>query len=125
VFRIAVPTRNIQAARGFYETVLGTDADDTVPSRIYFHCEDVIVAIIDWTVEGRGEFSPTVEDLYFAVADLEAVNARAEAAGATITAPIDLRPWGERSLYCLDLDGNRLCFVDDTTLFLGRGAPWS
>ena len=35
---------------------------------------------------------------------------------------IEVQPWGERSFYCLDLDGNRLCFVDETTLFLGRGA---
>ena len=77
VFRVAVPTQKLEAARAFYETVLGVDADDTVPTRIYFHCKDVIVAIIDWTVEGRGEFSPTVEDLYFAVADLEAVFSRA------------------------------------------------
>ena len=25
-------------------------------------------------------------------------------------------------VYCRDPDGNRLCFVDDTTLFLGHGA---
>jgi uncharacterized glyoxalase superfamily protein PhnB len=85
----------------------------------------VIVAIIDWTVEGRGAFSPTVEDLYFAVDDLDAVFSRAEAAGATITSPIELRAWGERSFYCLDPDGNRLCFVDDSTLFVGRGADWA
>jgi hypothetical protein len=24
-----------------------------------------------------------------------------------------------------DRDGHPLCFVDDTTLFLGRGADWS
>ena len=125
VFRVAVPTQKLEAARAFYETVLGIDADDTVPTRIYFHCNDVIVAIIDWTVEGRGEFSPTIEDLYFAVADLEAVFSRTQAAGARITSAIDLRPWGERSFYCLDPDGNHLCFVDDTTLFLGHGADWS
>ena len=35
------------------------------------------------------------------------------------------QPWGERSFYCLDLDGNRLCFVDEATLVPGRGAAWS
>ena len=47
------------------------------------------------------------------------------AAGAREVSPIDKRPWGERSFYCLDPDGNRLCFVDQSTLFLGRGAAWS
>ena len=73
VFRIAVPTRNIAKARRFYEEVLGVDADDTVPTRLYFHCGDVIVALIDWSVEGRSEFAPIPDNLYFAVDDIEAV----------------------------------------------------
>jgi predicted enzyme related to lactoylglutathione lyase len=46
-------------------------------------------------------------------------------AGARVLSPIEKRPWGERSFYCLDPDGNRLCFVDDATIFLGGGAEWS
>jgi predicted enzyme related to lactoylglutathione lyase len=125
VFRIAVPTKDIVRGRAFYEQVLGIDVDDTVPSRLYFHCGDVIVALIDWTVEGRGDFTPNPEDLYFSTDDLDSVYARARAAGATVTSPIEDRPWGERSFYCCDPDGNRLCFVDSTTLFLGQGADWS
>ena len=125
VFRIAVPTMDIDKARTFYEAVLGIDADDTVPTRVYFHCQDVIVALIDWSVDGRGQFAPTPDNLYFAVGDLDGIFNRAQTAGARITSPIDSRPWGERSFYCSDLDGNRLCFVDDSTLFLGRGADWS
>jgi predicted enzyme related to lactoylglutathione lyase len=125
VFRIAVPTRDIARSRSFYEAVLGIDADDTVPTRLYFHCGDVIVAVIDWSVEGRGEFAPTPDNLYFAVDDLEGVFRRAVAAEAQITSPVQERPWGERSFYCSDLDGNLLCFVDNSTLFLGRGATWA
>jgi uncharacterized glyoxalase superfamily protein PhnB len=125
VFRIAIPSRRHSEARSFYEKVLGMPADDTVPSRLYFQCGDVILALIDWTVEGRGDFHRTPDDLYLATDELDSVYERAEAAGATITSRIEERAWGERSFYCLDLDGNRLCFVDDTTLFLGRGAPWS
>ena len=116
---------DIDKARSFYEAVLGIDADDTVPTRLYFHCQDVIVAVIDWSVDGRGEFAPTPDNLYFAVEDLDGIFNRAQEAGAHITSPIENRPWGERSFYCSDLDGNRLCFVDDSTLFLGRGADWS
>ena len=32
--------------------------------------------------------------------------------------------WGERSFYCADPDARR-CLVDDSMLFLGRGAAWS
>jgi uncharacterized glyoxalase superfamily protein PhnB len=113
-------------ARAFYEQVLGIEADDTVPSRVYFHCGDVIVALIDWTIEARQpEFSSTPDDIYFATDELDAVYERAVGAGAAITSPIEDRAWGERSFYCVDPDGNKLCFVDDTTLFLGRGAPWA
>jgi catechol 2,3-dioxygenase-like lactoylglutathione lyase family enzyme len=125
VFRIAIPASRIERSRAFYERVLGLDADETVPSRLYFHCGDVIVALIDWQVEGRGPFQATPDDLYFATDNLDAVLERAEAAAARVVSPIETRPWGERSFYCLDPDGNRLCFVDETTLFLGHGADWS
>jgi predicted enzyme related to lactoylglutathione lyase len=125
VFRIAVPASQIERSRKFYETILGVDADDTVPSRLYFHCGDVIVALIDWTVEERRDLCPIPDNLYFSTPELDATYERAVGAGARITSPIEDRSWGERSFYCLDPDGNRLCFVDDTTLFLGRGAAWS
>jgi predicted enzyme related to lactoylglutathione lyase len=125
VFRIAIPASQIERSRRFYEQTLGVDADDTVPSRLYFHCGDAIIAVIDWEVEPLGPFRPTPEHLYFATDELDAVHDRAKAAGANHLSPIERRPWGERSFYCSDPDGNRLCFVDDTTLFLGRGAAWS
>ena len=125
IFRIAIPASDIERSREFYETVLSIAADDTVPSRIYFHCGDVILAVIDWSVEAQGPLQPTPDDIYFATGDLDSVFERAAAAGALEVSSIKQRPWGERSFYCLDPDGNRLCFVDDSTLFLGRGAAWS
>jgi predicted enzyme related to lactoylglutathione lyase len=125
VFRIAIPASRIEVSRSFYEHVLGMDVDDTVPSRLYFHCGDVIVALIDWTVEGRSDLQPTPDNIYLATDELGAVFARAASAGARIVSPIEQRPWGERSFYCLDPDGNQLCFVDDATLFLGLGAEWA
>lgn len=65
------------------------------------------------------------DHLYFATNDLDDAFARAVAAGAVITSAIENRPWGERSFYCTDPDGHPLCFVDDATLFLGRGAAWT
>jgi catechol 2,3-dioxygenase-like lactoylglutathione lyase family enzyme len=125
VFRLAIPASQIETSRRFYETLLGLEADDTVPSRLYFHCGDVIVAVIDWAVEPLGPFQPTPENLYFATDELDAVHERATKAAARELSSIETRPWGERSFYCLDPDGNRLCFVDDATLFVGRGAAWS
>jgi predicted enzyme related to lactoylglutathione lyase len=125
VFRIAIPATQIDRSRAFYEVVLGVEADDTVPSRVYFHCGGVIVAVIDWAVEPLGPFRSTPEHLYLATDDLDAAHRRAASVGARHLTDIERRPWGERSFYCVDPDGNRLCFVDDATLFLGRGAEWS
>jgi catechol 2,3-dioxygenase-like lactoylglutathione lyase family enzyme len=125
VFRIAIPASRIDRSRAFYEQLLALDVDDTVPSRLYFHCGDVILALIDWSVEGRADLHPTPDNVYLATDELDAVYERAAAAGARIVSPIEQRAWGERSFYCLDPDGNQLCFVDDTTLFLGMGAEWA
>src|ERR671918_456102 len=121
-FRIAVPASDLDRSRAFYERLLGMGADDTVPSRLYFHCGDFIVALIDWEIEIHGErrpLHPLPDNLYFATDELEDVLARATEAGAAVTSPIEERPWGERSFYCTDPDGHPLCFVDDSTLFLG------
>ena len=64
VFRVALPVSNISVSRSFYERLLGIEADDTVPSRLYFHCGEVILAIIDWKVEPLGPFRPNPENLY-------------------------------------------------------------
>jgi catechol 2,3-dioxygenase-like lactoylglutathione lyase family enzyme len=125
VFRVAVPVSDITSSREFYEQLLGIDADDTVPSRLYFHCGDVILAIIDWKVEPLGPFHPTPEHLYLSTDDVDAVYERAALVGAANMSVLETQPWGERSFYCSDPDGNLLCFVAEDTLFLGRGADWA
>ena len=127
-FRIAVPASDLDRSRAFYERVLELEADDTVPSRLYLHCDGFIVALIDWAIENHGDPSPVrpfPDHLYFATDDLDATLIRATDAGADITAPIEVKPWGERSFYCTDPDGHPLCFVDSGTLFLGKGAGWA
>jgi catechol 2,3-dioxygenase-like lactoylglutathione lyase family enzyme len=125
VFRIAIPASDISASRAFYERLLDMDADDTVPSRIYFHCGDVILAVIDWKVEPIGAFHPIPEHLYVCTEDVDAAYERAEELGAGNLTALETQPWGERSFYCSDPDGNLLCFVADDTLFIGRGADWA
>ncbi|MEM9650807.1 MAG: VOC family protein [Actinomycetota bacterium] len=95
---------------------------------LYFHGDGFIVAVIDWAVENHGDpapLRPLPDNLYFATDDLDAAYVRAVEAGAEISSPIDIRPWGERSFYCTDPDGHPLCFVADDTLFLGRGDAWA
>ena len=49
--------------------------------------------------------------------DLEGTLRSARGAGAIILRPIETQPWGERSFYCTDPFGNKLCFVAADTLF--------
>ena len=125
LFRIAIPATQIDRSNDFYERILGLAGDATVPSRLYFHCGDVILAVIDWSAQSQRPFMPLPDNLYFATDELDAVHRRAADAGAKQISPIETQTWGERSFYCLDPDGNPLCFVDETTLFLGRGAAWT
>jgi hypothetical protein len=83
--------------------------------------------LVDVTA-GTEEAKPLPDKIYFAVADLEKVHARATELGCLSTEDVHgasagemvVRPWGERSFYVHDPWGNGLCFVDDKTLFTGR-----
>jgi hypothetical protein len=65
--------------------------------------------------------------LYFAVADLDGVHARARELGCLSEELVHgepggeplVRPWGERSFYADDPSGNPLCFVDQSTIYAG------
>ncbi len=127
LFRVALPVPDLDRAVEFYKAVLGIAADHSAPGRPYFHAGGTILAVVDPSTHDR-EFRPNPDITYFAVDDLEAVFARAQAAGAGLfledrpDAPdntISVQPWGERSFYCRDPFGSPLCFVDETTLFTG------
>jgi hypothetical protein len=112
-------------ARGpaFYAALLGDPGRAVGGGRHYFQCGEVILALLE-----PPSPKPAPDYVYFAVDDLEAFHARAQAANSLSKedvhgAPagdIVKRPWGERSFYAVDPCGNRLCFVDAATLFTGR-----
>ena len=113
------------AAIAFYRAVLGESGESVVPTRYYFNCGGVILAIVDPSEHGQ-RFRPNPGNIYFAVSDLDAALARAVKAGATALTDdpdfawgIHTQPWGERSFYVRDPFGNPLCFVDERTLFTG------
>jgi catechol 2,3-dioxygenase-like lactoylglutathione lyase family enzyme len=128
LFRVTVQVSDLDRAAKFYGALL----DDTGiairgGSRHYFDCGGVLLALLDPT--GGGEAArPNPDHLYFAVSDLEAVHARARKLGCLSEESVHddpggeivVRPWGERSFFARDPFGNRLCFVDETTLFTGR-----
>jgi catechol 2,3-dioxygenase-like lactoylglutathione lyase family enzyme len=129
LYRIIVPAADIGTSEAFYAELLAQRALPVSGGRRYFRCGGVVLAV--YSPAGDGD--PAVPHanfghVYFAVDDLEAFFARAEALGCLdpstgdgglAMGQIATRPWGERSFYCEDPLGNPLCFVDRATLFTG------
>lgn len=123
LFRVALEVADGAEAARFYGSLLSVEGRAVGGGRHYFDCGGIILALVEVSKP-----EPSPENLYFAVPDLEGFHARAgelrclskekvhgEPGGAIVR-----RPWGERSFYAVDRDGNLLCFVDEKTLFTGR-----
>ena len=128
LFRLILQVDDLDKASDFYARLLD-DPGRTIPraSRHYIDCGPVILALVDVTSEGE-KAQPNPDYIYFAVGDLEQFHARAteldclsdEDVHGVSASEMVVRPWGERSFYARDPWGNRLCFVDEKTLFTGR-----
>jgi len=121
LFRVIVPVSNIDEASAYYAAVLGDPGRRISPGRHYFGCGQCILACFDPRADGDPwDAKPNPEHIYFAVDDLEEYFRRvSQQAKACISRPIEKQPWGERSFYCSDPFGNKLCFVDGATIFTG------
>ena len=129
LFRVIHPVSDIEKAAAFYAAVLGDPGMRVSGGRHYFNCGGTILACFDPQADGDGYApKPNPEWLYFAVDDLDATYAACRVAGATMcqhdvhgasAGQIAVRPWGERSFYAEDPFGNKICFVDEATVFKG------
>lgn len=121
LFRVVVPVTDIDAATRFYEQLLDLAGTRVWSNRHYLDCEGTILALVQLPADDpdHDDPRPNPEPIYLAVDDLEAGHRRAVAMAARVDDPIALRPWGERSCYVRDPDGNRICLVDRTTVFTG------
>jgi uncharacterized glyoxalase superfamily protein PhnB len=119
LFRVILPVSSIERAAAFYGHVLGQAGERVSEGRHYFGCGGVILACFDPRADGDPwDAAPNPDHVYFAVRDLDACFERVSTtADATIVSPVETQPWGERSFYCTDPFGNKLCFVDERTLF--------
>jgi predicted enzyme related to lactoylglutathione lyase len=121
LFRVILPVSNIDDAAAYYSAVLSLPGARISPGRHYFDCGGTILACFDPRADGDPwDARPNPDHVYFAVDDLEASFRRvSEQPAGSVTRRIETLPWGERSFYCLDPFGNKLCFVDEQTLFTG------
>jgi len=122
LFRVIVPVSSIKEAATYYSAVLEQSGMRISPGRHYFDCGGTILACFDPRADGDAwDATPNPDHLYFAVDDLEAYHVRVgKQPNGSILRSIETQPWGERSFYCADPFGNKLCFVDERTLFTGR-----
>ncbi len=130
LFRVIVPVSDIDQAARFYEGVLGVEGMRISEGRHYFDCDGIVLACVDPRADGDAyDPKPNAEWLYFAVDDIKATFEACRKSGATFSeegvhgdasGEIVTRPWGERSFYVQDPFGNKLCFVDRSTMFTGK-----
>jgi catechol 2,3-dioxygenase-like lactoylglutathione lyase family enzyme len=124
IFRVVLQVSSIEAAQRFYTELFGAPGRLVGGGRLYFDCGGVWLSLQD---SGQKPVANS-DDLYIAVDALEAFHARAKKLGCLSQADVHgkpggeivKRPWGERSFYAQDPDGNGLCFVDEKTLFTGQ-----
>ena len=124
-----MPVGELETAVPFYSALLDQEGMRVSSGRHYFRCGDVTLAL--YSPRGDGdprEPRPNFDHVYFAVEDLEAVFARAQATGGLSVetgdgelamGEIHKRPWGEVSFYMHDPFGNPICFVDAKSLYTG------
>ena len=120
VFRVVVPAADIDRSSTFYARLFESSGERIAPGRHYFHLGDVILVCVGRDSTAR----PNPEPIDFAADDLDALFARAQAAGCSwLEEKIETRPWGERSFTAKDPFGNTLYFVDAATCFTGFHPP--
>lgn len=119
IFRVILPVSQIDRAADFYAAIFAQPGVRISPGRHYFGCGGVILACFDPRADGdEWEATPNPDHVYLAVNDLDEFHRRVSARGdAVIHKAIQTQPWGERSFYCTDPFSNKLCFVDEQTLF--------
>jgi catechol 2,3-dioxygenase-like lactoylglutathione lyase family enzyme len=120
LFRIRVRVGNIDTAHKFYSALLGAVGKRIHATLYYFDCGPVILAL-----ESGFALEALPDHIYFATSELEEIHRRANSLGCLSSkdvfgargGDIVIRPWGERSFYVEDPWTNKLCFVDEKTVF--------
>ena len=115
LYMTAIRVKDLDQAVPFYDTLLGQKGELVSPGRHYYYLGGVALALREPYAHDLA-LLPNPDWIYVATDNLELAFENAEKAGATITEPVKTHPWGARSFYLRDPDGNGICFTDDTTL---------
>lgn len=120
LFRVILPVSDIEKAASIYAFIFDMPGKRVSSGRHYFDCGGTILACFDPKADGDPfTLGPNPDHVYFSVSNLDEMYEKVAKTGCRLDGEIDIRPWGERSFYAKDPFGNRICFVDDLTVFLG------
>ena len=111
IYMTAIRVRSLDQAVPFYDGLLGQTGILVSPGRYYYYLGGVALALREPDLHCL-ELLPNPDWIYIATNDLELARANADAVDARITEDIEVFPWGARSFYLRDPDGNGLCFTD-------------
>lgn len=112
---ICLNTKNVSALVEFYQQALGVEAQgDASHSELILPGTGIAIfsaegmeSMAPGSMQGAGSGSVT---LMFAVEHIEAEYARLQALGVPIVKPLQTHPWGSRSFWFRDPDGNLVDF---------------
>ncbi|WP_425391592.1 VOC family protein [Ekhidna sp.] len=124
LFRVILPVIDIDVAHQFYSQILIQDGTRVSPGRHYFNLGGTILACYDPKADGDNVNNKWVfhenQYIYIAVNDLEEIHSRIKGFDEKlITGDIETMPWGERLFYAKDPFDTPICFVDESTKFMG------
>ncbi|MEZ6143760.1 MAG: dephospho-CoA kinase [Zavarzinella sp.] len=123
LFRVILPVSDISAAERLYSHLFGQAGVRVSPGRHYFTLGNLVVACYDAVADGDEPMPamPTHHgwQYYFSVEGLAAFETKAAQLGMEITQPATQMPWGETAFYAKDPFGNQVCFVEQSTIFVG------
>ncbi len=117
---ICLITRNVPALAQFYSTVLGVQAEgdethvdlQTAGARLSIFSADGMEEMAPHSMRGAGYGSFTIG---FRVADVDAEYERLKRLGVELVKLPASYPWGSRSVWFRDLDGNIIDFFAPLT----------
>lgn len=124
LYRIIFPVTDIDKAAAFYGDVFEQEGKRVYSNRHYFNLGGTILACYDPYFGQEDKTQKWVFEknqyIYIAVADLQKVHKKLLRSDCKhVDTKIEEMPWGERLFYANDPFGNPICFVDETTKFLG------
>ena len=123
LYRIILPVKDIHLAEKFYSGLLNQPGIRVSQGRHYFNLGGIVLACYDPVADGDDLGSWKFHKnqyFYLSVDNLEEIRNQLINLDCENPGPIQHMPWGETLFYAKDPFGNPICYVDETTVFLGN-----